>query len=70
VGVSRVVTDRDLLTARVGMLLSDHARIWLVLSHTDNLTLKDCLMASRYTQVLSEKHFTGVEVDLFAVRSD
>jgi mannosyltransferase len=70
VGVSRVVTDRDLLAARVGMLLSDHARIWLVLSHTDNLTLKDCLMASRYTQVLSEKHFTGVEVDLFAVRSD
>jgi len=70
VGVSRVVTDRDLLAARVGMLLPHHARIWLVLSHTDNLALKDCLTASRYTHILSERHFTGVEVDLFAVRSD
>ena len=69
VGVSRVVTDRDLLAARVGML-PHHTRIWLVLSHTDNLALKDCLTASRYTQVLSERHFTGIEVDLFAVRSD
>ena len=70
VGVSRVVTDRDLLFARVGMLLPHHARIWLVLSHTDNLALKDCLTASRYTQVLSERHFTGIEVDLFTVGSD
>lgn len=70
VGVSRVVTDRDLLSARVGMLLPHHARIWLVLSHTDNLALKDCLTASRYCQVLSERHFTGIEVDLFTVGSD
>jgi len=70
VGVSRVVTDRDLLAARVGMLLPHHARIWLVLSHTDNLALKDCLTTSLYTQVLSERQFTGVEVDLFTVRSD
>ncbi len=67
-GASRVVTDRDLLAARVGMVLPSYSRIWLVLSHTDNLLLKDYLSMSRYTELVSEKHFTGVEVDLFAIK--
>jgi len=68
-GVSRGVTDRDLLAARVGAILPNHNRIWLVLSHTDNFTLKDYLATSRYTELVSERYFTQVEVDLFAVKS-
>jgi len=68
-GVSRTVTDRDLLAARVGMVLPNYTRIWLVLSHTNNLALKDYLTTSRYTELVSERHFTGIEVDLFAVKS-
>ena len=64
--VSRAVTDRDFLMARVGLAASSYRRIWLVLSHTNNLLLKDVLMASRYTELVSEKHFINVEVDLFA----
>jgi len=67
VGISRGVADPALLAARVGMLLPSSSRIWLVLSHTDNLALKEYLQASRYTRLLAEKHFTQVEVDLFAV---
>jgi len=67
VGVSRVVSDRDLLAARVGILLPSYERIWLVLSHTDNFALKDYLSTSRFTEPLSERQFTQVEVDLFAV---
>jgi hypothetical protein len=67
-GVSRVIADRDLLAARVGALLPNCDRIWLVLSHTDNLALKDHLVTSRYTWLISETHFTGVEVDLFEIR--
>ncbi len=68
VGISRVVGDRDLLAARVGMLLPSYERIWLVLSHTDNFALKDYLSTSRFTEPVLERQFTQVEVDLFAVR--
>ncbi|UCC75561.1 MAG: hypothetical protein JSW37_08525, partial [Anaerolineales bacterium] len=68
IGVSRVVTDRDLLAARVGTVLPHHGRMWLVLSHTDNFLLKDYLTASRCTELVSEKHFTGIEVDLFNIQ--
>jgi hypothetical protein len=68
-GVSRVMTDRDLLAARVGTVLPNYDRIWLVLSHTDNMALKDYLTTSRYTELVSERYFTGVEVDLFAIKS-
>lgn len=67
-GFSRGITDRALLIARIGMVLPSYTRIWLVLSHTDNLALKDCLKSSHYTTLVSEKCFTGVEVDLFAVQ--
>ena len=67
VGISRVVGDRALLAARVGTLLPSCDRIWLVLSHTDNFALKDYLSTSRFTEPLSERQFTQVEVDLFAV---
>nr|MBC7244094.1 glycosyltransferase family 39 protein [Chloroflexota bacterium] len=66
-GVSRGITDRDFLAARVGQVLLTHRRIWLVLSHTSNFALKDYLVTSRYTKLVSEKHFTGVEVDLFTI---
>ncbi|MGQ9492177.1 MAG: glycosyltransferase family 39 protein [Anaerolineae bacterium] len=67
VGVSRTITDRDFLAARVGLVLPTHHRIWLVLSHTNNFALKDYLVTSRYTKLVSEKHFTSIEVDLFAI---
>lgn len=67
VGVSRSIADRDLLAARVGMWVPSYTRIWLVLSHTDNLALKDYLETSRFTRLASERHFTLVEVDLFDV---
>lgn len=66
-GVSRTITDRDFLAARVGAVLSTHSRIWLILSHTNNFALKDYLITSRYTRLEWEKHFTGVEVDLFTI---
>lgn len=65
--VSRTITDRDFLAAQVGAVLSTHRRIWLILSHTSNFALKDYLITSRYTQLEWEKHFTGVEVDLFTI---
>ena len=68
-GVSRMVTDRDLLAARLGTILPNYNRIWLVLSHTDNLALKEHLTTSRYTELVSERHFTRVEVDLFVIKS-
>jgi len=67
VGVSRSIADRDLLAARVGMWVPSYARIWLVLSHTDNLALQDYLETSRFTRLASEKHLFLVEVDLFDV---
>lgn len=66
-GISRGVTDRDLLAARIGTLLATDTRIWLVLSHTDNFLSKEYLKTSRYTQLVSEKVFTQIEVDLFAI---
>lgn len=68
-GVSRTITDRDFLAARVGLAASSYKRIWLVLSHTTNVMLKDYLMTSGYTELVSEKYFKDVEVDLFAVQS-
>ncbi len=66
-GISRTITDRDFLAARVGAVLPTHSRIWLILSHTSNFALKDYLRSSRYTRLESENHFTGVEVDLFTI---
>jgi len=66
-GISRGVTDRDLLAARIGTLLATDTRIWLVLSHTDSFLSKEYLKTSRYTQLVSEKVFTQIEVDLFAI---
>jgi 4-amino-4-deoxy-L-arabinose transferase-like glycosyltransferase len=67
VGFSRSLTEPSLLAARVGMLVPSYSRIWLVLSHTDNLALKEYLKTSRYTRLESEKLFTQVQVDLFDV---
>ena len=69
IGISRVVTDESLLAARVGVILPNHNRIWLILSHTDNYAIKDHLISSRYAELVSERHFTGVEVDLFNIQS-
>jgi hypothetical protein len=49
------------------MWVPSYARIWLVLSHTDNLALQDYLETSRFTRLASEKHLFLVEVDLFDV---
>jgi hypothetical protein len=67
-GVSRTITDRDSLAARAGLAASSHNRIWLVLSHTENQLLKDYLLTSGYTELVSESYFTSVEVDLFTVQ--
>ena len=69
VGVSRTITDRDFLAARVGLASSGHTRIWLVLSHTENSMLKDYLRTSGYTELVTERQFMSVEVDLFTVQS-
>jgi hypothetical protein len=69
-GISRSVEDGELLAARVGMILTSHSRVWLILSHTENWMVRDYLMESRYTELLSEKEFTGVRVDLFTVHVD
>lgn len=66
-GISHTITDRSFLAARVGAILPTHNRIWLILSHTSNFALKDYLLTSRYTRLESERHFTGVEVDLFTI---
>ncbi len=68
-GVSRTITDRDFLAARAGLAASSHQRIWLVLSHTENQMLKEYLMTSGYTELVSETYFTSVEVDLFQVQT-
>ena len=68
-GVSRTIFDRDFLAARVGLAASTHRRIWLVLAHTENQILKDYLKTCGYTELVSERYFMNVEVDLFAVQS-
>ncbi len=70
VGISRVVDDRDLLAARVGMLLPSYDRIWLVLSHTDNWMVRDFLLSSPATELVSEESFAGVQVELYVVHTD
>jgi 4-amino-4-deoxy-L-arabinose transferase-like glycosyltransferase len=67
-GISRSIDDRDLLVARLGMILPGHNRIWLVLSHTDNWMVRDYMMHSQYTELSSGRDFTGVHVDLFTVQ--
>ena len=66
-GISRSITDRDFLAARVGLAASSYKRIWLVLSHTDNALLKDYLLTSGDTDLVAEKHLVDVEVYLFTV---
>jgi mannosyltransferase len=70
VGISRSLEDRELLAARVGMILPSYSRVWLILSHSENWMVRDYLMGSRYTELLSEEEFTGVHVDLFTVHVD
>jgi len=70
VGISRAVDDRELLAARVGMLLPSYDRIWLVLSHTDNWMVRDYLRSSPNTELVSEEGFTGVRVELYVVHTD
>jgi 4-amino-4-deoxy-L-arabinose transferase-like glycosyltransferase len=67
-GVSRTVTDRDFLWSRVGLATASYQRIWLVLSHTNNVLLKGILQQHPATRMVAEQHFLLVEVDLFAVR--
>jgi 4-amino-4-deoxy-L-arabinose transferase-like glycosyltransferase len=69
-GISRSIHDRDLLAARVGMILPSHGRIWLILSHTDNWMIRDYLAESRYTELSLDRDFAGVHVDLLTVRLD
>ncbi len=70
VGISRAVQDRELLAARVGMLLPSYNRIWLILSHTDNWMVRDYLRSSLATELTSEESFTGVRVELYVVHAD
>ncbi len=70
VGISRAVQDRELLVARVGMLLPSHDRIWLILSHTDNWMVRDYLRSSASTELESEESFTGVSVELYVIHTD
>lgn len=67
VGISRGIKDRELIAARIAMLLPGHDRVWLVLSHTDNWGVRDYLRASEYAEVVSEAEYTGIGVHLFAV---
>jgi 4-amino-4-deoxy-L-arabinose transferase-like glycosyltransferase len=69
-GISRAVDDRDLLAARVGMIAPGYQRLWLVLSHTDNWMLRDVLKSSPLAELVSERSFTGVHVDLFLIHVD
>jgi len=66
-GIGGTITDRSLLAAHVGLAASSYRRIWLVLSHTENVALKDYLLTSGYANLVSEKYFHLVEVDLFEV---
>ena len=70
VGISRGIKDRELVAARIAMLLPDHDRVWLVLSHTDNWVVRDVLRASEYAELVSETEYTGIEVNLFAISLD
>jgi mannosyltransferase len=67
VGISRAMADRSLIAARVAALLPGHKRVWLVLSHTDNLMVEDHLRACEQTEPVTESSFTAVRVVLFAV---
>lgn len=70
VGISRAVDDRELLAARVGMILPSYSRIWLILSHTDNWMVRDYLRSSPVTDLVSEESFTGVRVELYVIHTD
>lgn len=64
-GISRSVTDPDLLQARVGQAASTYRRVWLLLSHTNNVLLKDVLLRFPGSRMVLERRFLNVEVDLF-----
>lgn len=64
-GISRSITDRDLLRARVGEAALAYRRVWLLLSHTNNVLLKDVLQEFPGSSMILERHFLNVEVDLF-----
>ncbi len=66
-GVSRAITDRDLLTARVGLAAKSYRRVWLLLSHTNNILLKEIVQQYPGIQPVEERHFLNVEVDLFMI---
>jgi hypothetical protein len=70
VGISRAVVDRELLAARVGMLLPSYNRIWLILSHTDNWIVRDYLRSSPAAELISEESFTGVQVELYVIQKE
>ena len=64
-GISRSVSDKDLLRARVGQAASAYHRVWLLLSHTNNILLKDVLQQFPGSRMVLEQHYLNVEVDLF-----
>ncbi len=66
-GISRSVIDRQLVSARIGLLASVHQRIWLVVSHSDNWLVRDCLVASKYASLVVQEDFGGVYVALFDI---
>jgi hypothetical protein len=69
-GISRGITDRELVAARMGALLHGYERMWLVLSHTDNWLVRDYLNTSGLVQHLDGRDWTGIRVDLYgAARS-
>jgi hypothetical protein len=68
-GISRNITDRDLLRARVGQAATAYRRVWLLLSHTNNVLVKDVLQEFPGSQLVLERYFLNVEVDLFDMSS-
>ena len=64
-GISRDITDPDLLRARIGQAALANHRVWLLLSHTNNVLLKDVLRQFPNSRMILEQHFLNVEVDLF-----
>ena len=64
-GISRDITDLDLLKARVGQAALAYRRVWLLLSHTNNVLLKQVLQQFPGSQMVIEQHLLNVEVGLF-----
>ncbi len=68
-GISRQEKDPAVIAARLDDVVDKASRIWLVLSHTDNLMVKDDLLSRSGVQMVSARPLTGIEIDLFEVRS-